>query len=147
MNLLEAFLGEHAMIRGMLSCLVRQSHRDTPARLRPALALVEDALLCHAATEDQLLFDRLHTTRAGLSAALESMQREHEAIRGKLGALRRAPESEFRAGLERFAELVSDHFAVEERVLFPLVSEMVEPAALSHLAKQWAKQRGVDSGK
>ncbi|MCL4794971.1 MAG: hemerythrin domain-containing protein [Bryobacteraceae bacterium] len=146
MNLVDALLGEHAVIRGMLSRLVREC-KDRPAHwTSAALTMLEDALGSHAAIEDELLFDGLLTRKTGVSSALESMRGEHAAIREGLAGLTRAPANLIRGQMEQFAELVLEHFAVEERVLFPLAQSLLSAEELQTAGRQWAKRRGVQQG-
>lgn len=143
MNLMDALLGEHAVIRGMLSRLVRECNDRPPNWTSAALTMLEDALGSHAAIEDELLFDGLLTRKAGVSSALESMRGEHAAIREGLAGLTRTPAHLIRGQMESFSELVLEHFAVEERVLFPLAQSLLSAEELQSAGRQWAKRRGV----
>lgn len=142
--LLDALRGEHAVLRLLLTGVSRQIHEHKGRDLQAAFALLEDSLASHARIEDELLFDRLLTTHLGIASALEAMCEDHRAIRRELGALKGLPASAFRERYGRFSEQVFEHFAIEERVLFPLAATHVAAEELTRFGEEWARLRGVD---
>jgi hemerythrin-like domain-containing protein len=147
MNLLDALRGEHAVIRVLLAAVSRQTHERPAADLQPSFALLEEALASHAAIEDALLFDRLLTTHRGIASALESMSEDHKSIRQQIAELSRSPNDLFRTRYQRFAEQVGEHFALEERILFPLAADLVSEEELLQLGEEWARRRGLELGR
>lgn len=146
MNLVDALLGEHGVIRGILLRLVREQHELGAPAATYGLSLLEEALASHAVLEDELLFDGLLTRKAGVAQVLASMRDEHAAIRASLAELLRTRQ-EFRRGrLETFADLVLEHLSVEERVLFPIAQSLQTPEENEAAARKWAKRRGVHLG-
>jgi hemerythrin-like domain-containing protein len=145
MNVLGALQGEHAIIRVLLAGVDRQAHEGSGSlQMRVAFSLLEEALASHAAIEDALLFDRLLTTHLGIASALESMNEDHRSIRNQISELTIAPNEVFRTRYRAFAERVMEHFAIEERVLFPLAAELVSPEELEDLGAEWARRRGIE---
>lgn len=143
MNLVDALLGEHGVIRGMLLRLVREEHELSAPAVKYGLALLEEALASHSVIEDELLFDGLLTPKPGVAQVLASMRNEHAAIRSSLANLSRTRHQLRRGPMASFAELVQEHFAVEERVLFPMAYSLLSPKELEVAGRQWAKRRGV----
>jgi hemerythrin-like domain-containing protein len=145
MNVLGALQGEHAIIRVLLAGVDRQAHEASGSpQLRVSFSLLEEALASHAAIEDALLFDRLLTAHLGIASALESMNEDHHAIRKQISELSTAPNEVFRTRYRSFAERVLEHFAIEERVLFPLAAELVSREELEDLGAEWARRRGIE---
>ncbi|MBE7542304.1 MAG: hemerythrin domain-containing protein [Bryobacteraceae bacterium] len=143
MNLVDALRGEHGVIRGMLLRLVREEHELSAAAVTFGLALLEEALASHSMVEDDLLFDGLLTPKPGVAQVLASMRNEHTAIRSSLANLSRTRHQFRRGPMASFAELVLEHFAVEERVLFPMAQSLLSPDELEAAGRQWAKRRNV----
>lgn len=143
MNLVDALLGEHGVIRGILLRLVREQHELGAPAGTYGLSLLEEALASHAVLEDELLFDGLLTLKPGVAQVLASMQSEHSAIRASLAGLSRTRHELRRGQIDAFAELVLEHFAVEERTLFPMAQSLLSPKELEAAGGQWAKRRGV----
>jgi hemerythrin-like domain-containing protein len=146
MNLVDALLGEHGVIRGTLLRLVREQHELSAPAFEYGLALLEEALGSHSVIEDELLFDGLLTLKPGVAQVLASMRNEHAAIRTSLAGLSRTRHQLRRGPMEAFAELVLEHFAVEERVLFPMALHLLSPEELEAAGRLWAKRRGVQLG-
>lgn len=144
MNVLEALRGEHAVLRAMLGEIGRLIHQYGPPELRAAVQLLESVLLSHASLEDELLFDSLSTGHRGIATALESMKEEHRTIRGLIRGIMDCPPEAAPGRFQHFADLVSEHFAVEERVLFPLASNLVGEEELARLGREWSRRRGVE---
>ncbi|HBY59351.1 MAG TPA: hypothetical protein DEH78_05985 [Solibacterales bacterium] len=143
MNIFDALRGEHALLRLLLAVTGREIHSWLGNSLRPPLTLLEHSLCSHAALEDELLFDQLSSTHAGLTTALASMSSEHRLIRERISLLAESPKPAFAARYAELCELVLDHFEVEERVLFPLAAESISEAQLLWLGREWSRRRGV----
>lgn len=145
MNLLDALRGEHAILRLIIEGVARQGQVSSGPDLQAALSLMESALSSHAQIEDRLLFDQLSIRHSGILSALESMKEDHLAIRQQIGELLTAPAPSFPTRFSRFADLVLEHFAIEERVLFPLAQAAVSIEELSRLGELWSRSRGIDA--
>lgn len=143
MNLVDALLGEHGVIRGMLLRLLREQHEPGTPVAADGFALLEEALASHAVIEDELLFDGLLTLKPGVAQVLASMRGEHSAIRASLAGLSRTRQEIRRGQIEDFVELVLEHFAVEERTLFPMAQGLLSPEELAAAGREWAKRRSV----
>lgn len=142
-NLIHALLGEHAVMRQWLLRILRDCH-DQPVEAVPCnLTMLEDILTSHALFEDELIFNRLLTRKLSVSSVLESMRLEHDEIRARLAELPSLPPSRLRPRMEEFAEMVLEHFAVEERILFPLALSLLTPEELEPAGAEWARRRGI----
>ncbi len=131
---------EHALIRLQLSRLVDAAQLD-PAGVeaRRNLAALSDGFRLHERREDLVLYpvcERLFDGRDGVVCVLRE---DHEAIGRSLGRLlgeppRRGPVSA--AALDDLRSLLEDHFAKEERVLFPLMTAYLAGRDSANLARR-----------
>lgn len=145
-GLIELLLGEHGCILALIRSMEQRLAGMSLAELRGCGAALEAVLQAHAVEEDQLLFASLEGVPAQLHTALEAMYGEHEQMRRLLEQLRGARQAQrARSCLTRLIELVREHFAVEERVLFGLVRERLTDERLRELGCRYARRRGVES--
>ncbi len=146
-SLIELLLGEHGCILALIRSMEQRLASMGLAELRGCGAVLEAVLLAHAVEEDQLLFASLESAPPQLHTALEAMYGEHEQMRRLLEDLRGARQARrARFLLARLIELVRDHFAVEERVLFGLVRERLSEDRLRELGCRYTRRRGMESG-
>jgi iron-sulfur cluster repair protein YtfE (RIC family) len=141
----DALLGEHGALYAQFARLETELPRAAgAAEVREQAGLLASALISHAALEDELLFERLAREPAVDRGLLAAMADEHGRI---AAALARA---EATANLEEGRSLVLDavgeareHFAKEERMVFPLVESVLDAAVLAELGEAWAARRAV----
>lgn len=145
-GLIELLLGEHGCILALVRSMQRRLASMGLAELKGCGAALEAVLQAHAVEEDQLLFASLEGAPPQLHNALEAMYGEHEHMRSLLEELQAARQAQrARSCLTRLIELVCEHFAVEERVLFGLVRERLGEDRLRELGTSYARRRGVES--
>lgn len=152
-----AFLGEHAIFYALfdrLRTLVPKT--DSVERIHDHASLLEAALLTHAELEERLL---LHPLETDLTGPVQVMRAEHAHIEAELRTilsdqhreigqaftkLRTAvalPEA--RMQLLAVLDFARDHFAKEERILFPMSHAILGADRLRQLGAEWASQRRV----
>ncbi len=143
-DLIDLLLGEHGCILALIQHEERRLASMSLRELKGCGASLEAVLQAHAVEEDQLLFGALQDVPASVRATLEAMYGEHQEMRALLGELKRQRQAvRARALLTRLMELVREHFAVEERVLFGLVREWLSPERLQDLGQEYARRRGL----
>lgn len=144
MNIVEALLAEHGVLVALFDRLDRDLRDGQPVgEVREQAALLAAALVSHAHLEDEVLFARM--AEAGAAAdLLQTMEDEHTAIAAHLvraqGTLVAADAAdELRAALL----MARSHFALEERMLFPMAAALLSEQVLGELGAVWAERRGV----
>jgi len=146
-GLIELLLGEHGCILALLRSMEQRLSSMGLAELKGCGAALEAILQAHAVEEDQLLFASLDHAPPALEKALEAMYGEHEEMRRLLEELHTVRQSgRARSLLRRLMDLVREHFAVEERLLFGLVRERISEDRLRELGRRYARRRGVEAG-
>ncbi len=130
-------------MRDMLNNLLSQSHRCEVCDLHRLFELLELTLIRHADLEDQLLFDRLPSSHPAVARTLASIVGEHTTIRERVAQLAHCSPEEFPASFNEFAEMLLEHFALEERVLFPLAAAAVQESDLLRWGREWAERRRI----
>ena len=111
--------------------------------VRSQVALLREALSTHATLEDELLFSALdpHLSQKG---PLSVMRMEHDEIENTLAQVQQSPNLAKAQKLALHAlQVAREHFAKEERVLFPLAHQTLDEKTLAQLGVQWAQRRGV----
>ena len=144
MDILDALLGEHAIIYTLFDWYEKSAGRaQTLEELQQIARPLTEALVSHAEIEDDLLFPALRSD-PGLKMPLKVMDREHQGIEQALQGVEsctRKPEAldQVLAAIESARE----HFAKEERILFPRARQVLDESKRAELSARWAKTRGV----
>jgi hemerythrin-like domain-containing protein len=145
MKIVDALIGEHAVIRVLLSAVApREGHR-TREEIHAMLSVVKAVLCGHAAIEDELLFDQLSEYPVAHNSVLDAMRQEHREINNTLNALSEVDPDAFASRFATFRGTVEEHFAIEERVLFRIAANAVSQAQLEDAAIQYKKRRGLEA--
>ncbi|MBI6546344.1 MAG: hemerythrin domain-containing protein [Cyanobacteria bacterium NC_groundwater_1444_Ag_S-0.65um_54_12] len=144
MKITEAFLGEHGVIYALLNHLEQEiPNAESSGEVQSQAALLIPALASHAQLEDLLLFPALES-KIGPAGPLTVMRFEHNDIDETLGRLLEVRELNRAQALIRHLLLVArEHFAKEEKVLFPMAEQVLGEMELQSLGKQWAEKRQV----
>jgi len=144
MNLIDALLGEHAMLYELFELLEKTDPAaDGADPARGVIAALGKALLSHAHVEDELLFPALEA-RIGPMGPLAVMRAEHREIEGALQEALKAADTSEALGRARSALGVArEHFMKEEQVLFPMARRALGNEELSRLGERWAALRRV----
>ena len=145
MKITDALLGEHGAFYAQFDRLEAELPRaGGVAEVREQAALLSAALVSHAHLEDELLFERLGRVSAADPGLLAVMAEEHERI---AGALTKAQSTaDLATGRSLLLEAVAEareHFAKEERAVFPLAESLLGAAVLEELGAAWAARRAV----
>jgi hemerythrin-like domain-containing protein len=109
--------------------------------------LIFAGLSSHAKLEEELLFKALEGL-ADSEAALAELRQEHDQIEAKLLGLLEGLSTLKRMGHARsrlllVVKLARQHFAKEEREIFPFAERRLDQGTLVNLGDRWAEQRGV----
>jgi hemerythrin-like domain-containing protein len=143
MNLIDALLGEHAVLYALFEDLEDRVDSASLDEVRAACGPVTAGLLSHAHLEDELLFPALERA-LGEAGPLVVMRSEHQEIDRLLARAAVAAERATACGdIWAALELARDHFAKEEAVLFPMARDALDEAELGRLGAQWARLRSV----
>lgn len=144
MKITEALLGEHGAFYAQLEHLERATPTaETLAQVQSQMALLSAALDTHARLEDQLLFTALDPY-LGPMGPLAVMRMEHDQIESLFGRISQASSLSEAQGLTlQLIHIAQDHFAKEERVLFPMATQILDQETLLELGVRWSEQRQV----
>jgi iron-sulfur cluster repair protein YtfE (RIC family) len=144
MKITEALLGEHGAFYAQFEHLERVVPAvEALAQVQSQMALLSAALDTHARLEDQLLFTALDP-HLGPMGPLAVMRMEHDQIEGLFGRISQASSlSEAQDLTLQLLRIARDHFAKEERVLFPMAAQILDLKTLLELGARWSEQRRV----
>ena len=144
MKITEALLGEHGVFYAQFEHLERVAPvAEALAQVQSRMSLLSAALDTHARLEDQLLFTALEP-HLGPMGPLAVMRMEHDQIEDLFGRISQASSlSEAQDLTLQLLRIARDHFAKEERVLFPLAAQILGLETLSELGTRWSEQRQV----
>lgn len=142
MNILDGLTGEHAALLTVFEHLEQYAPKMDLPHLREAGRLLDRLLRDHSNAEDELLFDRVATSAAGLRQALAAMRAEHAEMARELERVRAAVSaSAARGSLLRLIQFTREHFALEQRVLFHLAAIHIGAERLAELGAAWQQRR------
>ena len=144
MNIIPAFLGEHAVIYSLLDKIERKKKEWSPDETRLAVIVLASALESHAVLEEDLLFKELEPHLGLGHGPLGVMLAEHELIEATLARLALASAEEIVPLVEQLIKTTREHFDKEESVLFGLAEKWLTAEMLEELGSQWARRRSVD---
>ena len=141
MNLLDAFVGEHAILSIQLLELARVSERSASLpELQAVTSIFAKALSAHAQLEDDLLYGDL-TAKLELAGPI---QYEHERINQMMDSVAEAADmDEARQVLKEALKVERRHFVKEETHLFPMAMKVIGEQKLATLHAAWATRRKV----
>lgn len=144
MRLTDALLGEHGVLYALFAELEREVPRAaTLAEVKARGSLLLAGIESHASIEDDMLFPALEP-HIGEMGPLGVMRWEHREIGRALEEIRDTQDlAHARDLLLRAIRIAVDHFAKEERVLFPLAEQVLGEQALLDLGQRWAERRSV----
>jgi len=149
---------EHQTILVVLGVMDAEQHRLVDGALvrRPFWAAVLEFLehyadRCHHGKEEQLLFVELE--RAGLPAEhgpTACMRKEHEIGRqsrqAMVAAVREGDGAALATAAGGYVELLREHIAKEDQVLFPMAKSVLDQAAVARLRRGFARVDHHDLG-
>lgn len=143
MKITDAFLGEHAVFYAQFDYLEQNGPKATGNLVKSWGAMLAVALASHAGLEEDLLFTTLEP-HIGSMGPLAVMRMEHEAIERSLEKLSTIQgEDGARELLLHTISVARDHFAKEERILYPIANQRISNEKLVDLGSQWSAHRTI----
>lgn len=144
MDIIDALLGEHGLFYVLFDWYEKSAARaKTLEELQQIARPLTEALVSHAEIEDKLLFPALETD-PGLKMPLKVMDREHQGIEQALqGVESCTSKPEAQNQVLAAIESAREHFAKEERILFPRARQVLDKKKRAELSSRWAKARRV----
>ncbi len=144
MRITDAFLGEHGVFYAQFDLMEKAlSEHKSLDQIKSMTALLSAGLVSHAHLEDELLFDALDNTPAG-RGPVPVMRHEHEVIDRALAGVQQMenPEQVHKL-IKSTLELARQHFAKEEKILFPMACQFIQEESLVQSGALWGKRRSV----
>jgi hemerythrin-like domain-containing protein len=144
MKITEAFLGEHGVFYAQFE-LLDQAMNSTERldHIKAMVAMLAAGLVSHARLENELLFAPLDQTPLG-TGPVPIMKREHEVIDHALtGVQQMDDEAQVKKLIRSTLDLARQHFAKEEKILFPMAAQLLPEESQVQFAVLWAKRRTV----
>ncbi len=137
MRIIDRFSAEHVAFVGQLDELQARLDRGAPVEdLVGAVRTLAGPLLMHASNEEVLLFPDL-IARMGGEGPVQVLQQEHVTIHGQVDQLRGTPSrADFVAIFDAFQQLLRDHIAKEEEVVFPMSAEILGDTRLTEMDEE-----------
>lgn len=136
----DALVGEHGPLYAQLDRLASAAGGSLEA-IRSCALLLKAGLVSHAHLEDDLLFAELER-KNGRDSLLEGMYEDHEQVDALLGELARVEDlEEARSLAGRLVALANNHFAKEEKAVFPLAEQTLGESELVRLGEEWEYRR------
>jgi hemerythrin-like domain-containing protein len=136
----DALVGEHGPLYAQLDRLAQVSEGSVDA-IRSCSQLLAAGLASHARLEDTLLFAALEQ-RTGRDSLLEGMYEDHEQVDALLAELAAVGDSQQAHSLAtRLVTLARNHFAKEEKAVFPLAEQVLGESELVRLGEEWEYRR------
>jgi len=144
MDIIDALLGEHGVLYGLFDWYEKSASRvGTLSEVQMLARPLTEALVAHAQLEDKLLFPALNSD-SSLKKPLEVMDREHKGIEQALQGVENCTrKAEALEQILSAIEVAREHFAKEERILFPRARQVLSGPKLIRLTRRWAEARGV----
>lgn len=144
MNITDALLGEHAVFYALFTHMEQSvPTAESPSQVKSQGTMLAAALASHAQLEEELLFTTLEP-HIGPMGPLAVMRLEHEKIEAGLERLPTVEElGQTQELLLQVVTVAREHFAKEERVLYPMATKALSAETLANLGAQWAARRDV----
>ena len=126
---------EHRILLRQIGRLEEAQQQAAPAgEQRAMVSLLATVLEEHADVEDQVLFPALEPLLGRQGGPLAVMDMEHQELRRLLSQLAAATE-DVTPLVSQFIATARDHFAKEDRVLFPLAEQLLSQERLEELGQ------------
>lgn len=144
MKITDAFLGEHGVFYAQFNQLEQAlNSNENLDQIKSMVTMLAAGLVSHAQLEDELLFDALDNTPAA-TGPVPIMRREHEVIDHALSGVQQMNDpGQVHKLIISTLELARQHFAKEEKILFPMAAQMLQEENLLQSGVLWARRRSV----
>lgn len=145
MNLIDALLGEHAVLYAEIRYLeAALSDMQSIDDIQASIAVFAAGVQSHSNLEDTLLFVSLERQLGAENGVVQSMRRMHADIEAAFERLPGATEPDVaRETAAGAVALAREHFSVEEEACFPLAEDILSEQQLARLGGAWAERRGI----
>ncbi|MCZ7584772.1 MAG: hemerythrin domain-containing protein [Deltaproteobacteria bacterium] len=145
MKITDALLGEHGLFYAQFDLIeARLTEGAGGENIRGEAAALGAALVSHARIENEILLGALEPHLGRGSGPVAVMRDDHEQIEGLFeGFPETASADEIRRHLLHAIRFARDHFAKEERALFPMAHEILGDDVLHAMGRAWADARRV----
>jgi hemerythrin-like domain-containing protein len=142
MKITEALLAEHLLFHNMFDHIEAAAARmKSVAEIKAVGALLEAALKAHSDAEDALLLGPLEHCFEQIGQR-DGFLREHEEMDESLRLIQKARQpGQARQLLLTAIGFSRRHFHKEERIVFPLAEQVLNPKTLTDLSLAWTRQR------
>lgn len=144
MDIIDGLLGEHGVFYALFDWYEKSAAQaETLEGVQQIARPLAEALISHAKMEDELLFAALESD-SFLRMPLQVMDREHKGIEQALQGVETCTrKAEALEQVLAAIESAREHFAKEERILFPRARQVLDEKQLAKLTRCWAEARGV----
>jgi glycine/D-amino acid oxidase-like deaminating enzyme len=138
MKITDVLTAEHTIFLGVFDQIERVLPRlATPFEVGTMASIVEKLLEGHGARESDLAYAALDHALAE-KGHLERMHQDHREIDGRLKQVHMANTcAEARRLLNAAIAASREHFRMEERIVFPMLEEVLRPETLEELGRTW----------
>lgn len=145
MNLIDALLGEHAILYAEIDYLDGAlPGAESVADIQAGLACFAAAVQSHSNLEDELLFVSLEHRLGAENGVVQSMRRMHADLDAAFERLRMAADVNVAREVAASAvALAREHFGAEEETCFTLAEGALSREQLEQFGRAWAERRGV----
>jgi iron-sulfur cluster repair protein YtfE (RIC family) len=144
MLITDALAAEHGVLYALFDHLESVLATATLAELGAQTHMLRAAVGSHAQLEDELLFADLERYLGADAGPLEMMRTEHRMIEDGLDQLPGlADVAAARRLLRDVITTARDHFAKEERIVFPMALATLEARTLATRGTRWIERRHV----
>lgn len=144
MQITDALAAEHGVLYALFEHLETELATASLEQIQVQAKMLAAAIASHAHLEDELLFAALEPHLGAAAGPLAVMRSEHATIEGGLATLTRpADVGAARRLLREVIATAREHFAKEERILFPMAQATLEPRILAAQGTRWSERRHV----
>jgi hemerythrin-like domain-containing protein len=142
MKITEALFAEHLVFHHIFDHIEKSAPAlKTVAEVKAVAGLLESVLKAHSDTEDELFLGPLEHCFEQLGQR-DGFLREHQEMDESLQMVQKARAVGHARKLLLAAIAHSrQHFHKEERIVFPLAEQVLNPRTLTALSKTWKEQR------
>jgi hemerythrin-like domain-containing protein len=140
----KALIIEHAVFREVFD-QIEQVLAGTPsaAEVKMLASVVEGLLSGHGETETNLAYSALDHALAD-RGALHRLHQDHHEIDHQFKRLQRATDAaEAQHRLKKALAAMREHFRREEKTVFPMLEQTLQPETLWMLGRKWMESHSV----
>ncbi len=117
------------------NALLKLWSHDTAWQARAVVDFYQEHLVRHFAVEEEKVFPTAQQSVAEAAPIVTKLLEQHEWFRSTAPAMKGREEAVTRDELVTFGQRLEEHIRIEDRELFPLMEEHIEPSVLEKLEK------------